>query len=70
MLYLFPFFFASYLKKGSVSRTTAATDMNHNSSRSHAIFSINLRQLDQEKKLVSKFHFVDLAGSERVKEDL
>ncbi|ORE12048.1 hypothetical protein BCV72DRAFT_1047 [Rhizopus microsporus var. microsporus] len=56
-----------YLKKGSVSRTTAATDMNHNSSRSHAIFSINLRQLDQGKKLVSKFHFVDLAGSERLK---
>ncbi|KAI9255981.1 P-loop containing nucleoside triphosphate hydrolase protein [Sporodiniella umbellata] len=55
------------LKKGSIARTTASTDMNHTSSRSHAIFSVILRQIHQNKKLVSKFHFVDLAGSERLK---
>ncbi|CAO3686562.1 unnamed protein product [Rhizopus stolonifer] len=55
------------LRKGSIARTTASTDMNHTSSRSHAIFSVVLRQFHQNKKLVSKFHFVDLAGSERLK---
>ncbi|ORZ09229.1 hypothetical protein BCR42DRAFT_122502 [Absidia repens] len=60
------------LEKGSVARTTAATDMNISSSRSHAIFSIQLRQTisndqGQTKTTTSKFHFVDLAGSERLK---
>ncbi|KAI8985865.1 hypothetical protein BDB01DRAFT_66165 [Pilobolus umbonatus] len=70
------------LQKGSISRTTASTDMNSSSSRSHAIFSIILKQqylssdtpdspdspsLLEARKLVSKFHFVDLAGSERLK---
>lgn len=49
--------------------------MNSVSSRSHAIFSVILKQQkpedDQDGKrvtrsLTSKFHFVDLAGSERV----
>lgn len=48
--------------------------MNSVSSRSHAIFSVILKQhkTEQEdgksvvKTLNSKFHFVDLAGSERV----
>lgn len=67
-----------YLTKGSLCRTTGSTDMNAVSSRSHAIFSVILKQHvpaqeneDQEqsnetKTIVSKFHFVDLAGSERV----
>ncbi|OBZ84753.1 Kinesin-like protein KIF21A [Choanephora cucurbitarum] len=67
--------FQSCLLQGSVSRTTASTDMNSNSSRSHAIFSVTLVQdLKTEfngeiisKRLESKFHFVDLAGSERLK---
>ncbi|CAO3592559.1 unnamed protein product [Absidia cylindrospora] len=33
-----------HLKKGSIARTTASTDMNHTSSRSHAIFSVVLKQ--------------------------
>ncbi|KAI9245151.1 P-loop containing nucleoside triphosphate hydrolase protein [Helicostylum pulchrum] len=33
-----------YLQKGSIARTTASTDMNNTSSRSHAIFSVILKQ--------------------------
>ncbi|TPX37980.1 hypothetical protein SmJEL517_g00401 [Synchytrium microbalum] len=33
-----------YLAKGSLCRTTASTDMNATSSRSHAIFSVTLKQ--------------------------
>lgn len=67
-----------YLTKGSLCRTTGSTDMNAVSSRSHAIFSVILKQqlppdadeeqqsTDNSRTIVSKFHFVDLAGSERV----
>lgn len=64
------------LRRGSLCRTTKSTDMNSVSSRSHAVFTVILRQRrpssedqDQDqtlKSLVSKLHFVDLAGSERV----
>ncbi|KAI9025980.1 hypothetical protein CLU79DRAFT_743991 [Phycomyces nitens] len=65
----------SFLAKGSLCRTTGSTEMNTVSSRSHAIFSVILKQQRQEvdgdskslKSLTSKFHFVDLAGSERLK---
>ncbi|KAI8073470.1 P-loop containing nucleoside triphosphate hydrolase protein [Gilbertella persicaria] len=36
------------LQKGSIARTTASTDMNHTSSRSHAIFSVVLKQFLQQ----------------------
>ncbi|KAI9229049.1 MAG: P-loop containing nucleoside triphosphate hydrolase protein, partial [Piptocephalis tieghemiana] len=62
------------LDAGSRIRQVGATDMNSVSSRSHAIFSLTLRQenpgpgADGEwVVLQSKFHFVDLAGSERLK---
>uniref|UniRef100_A0A914LM08 Kinesin-like protein n=1 Tax=Meloidogyne incognita TaxID=6306 RepID=A0A914LM08_MELIC len=71
------------LKAGSLNRTTAATNMNQQSSRSHAIFTIRIKQSrvvpiegnedDSPKQqtelevLHAKFHFVDLAGSERLK---
>jgi hypothetical protein len=66
-----------YLAKGSLCRTTGSTDMNSVSSRSHAIFSVILKQQLPEddqtvpgnssgRTVTSKFHFVDLAGSERV----
>ncbi|KAI8084778.1 uncharacterized protein BX664DRAFT_360608 [Halteromyces radiatus] len=60
-----------FLAKGSLCRTTGSTDMNTVSSRSHAVFSVILKQtrpdLEDTKSLTSKFHFVDLAGSERLK---
>ncbi|KAI8979036.1 hypothetical protein BDB01DRAFT_798988 [Pilobolus umbonatus] len=64
-----------HLVQGSLGRTTGSTEMNSVSSRSHAIFSVILKQQKQEmedgkpviKLLNSKFHFVDLAGSERLK---
>ncbi|KAJ2729575.1 hypothetical protein H4R23_003459, partial [Coemansia sp. Cherry 401B] len=70
------------LHQGALSRTTASTDMNRTSSRSHAIFTVHLRQQDRRSSallgdgeagmdggpsIVSKIHFVDLAGSERIK---
>uniref|UniRef100_A0A8B9MP09 Kinesin family member 13A n=1 Tax=Accipiter nisus TaxID=211598 RepID=A0A8B9MP09_9AVES len=46
----------SLMSEGNKSRTVAATNMNEESSRSHAVFNI----------IVSKVSLVDLAGSERV----
>ena len=57
------------MRKGNDVRTTAATNMNDTSSRSHAIFTITfvnagfLQGVPHET--VSKIHLVDLAGSER-----
>ncbi|XP_075067151.1 kinesin-like protein KIF27 [Mixophyes fleayi] len=69
----------SLLEVGSAARHTSSTQMNEHSSRSHAIFSINIcQQRDKNsgatdddstrsvQMITSKFHFVDLAGSERV----
>ncbi|XP_071719849.1 kinesin-like protein KIN-4C isoform X2 [Rutidosis leptorrhynchoides] len=71
---------ASYLHRGSVCRATASTNMNSESSRSHAIFTISIKQQkindgittggcgdDIGDVLFSKFHLVDLAGSESSK---
>uniref|UniRef100_A0AAZ3R4Q8 Kinesin family member 13A n=1 Tax=Oncorhynchus tshawytscha TaxID=74940 RepID=A0AAZ3R4Q8_ONCTS len=57
---------------GNKSRTVAATNMNEESSRSHAVFSIIVTQTLYDLKSgnsgekVSKMSLVDLAGSERV----
>ncbi|URE33587.1 CXC [Musa troglodytarum] len=73
---------ASYLTRGSICRATASTNMNNQSSRSHAIFTIYVEQKKAnngscsgmgnneaagEDILFAKFHLVDLAGSERAK---
>ncbi|KAJ0005038.1 hypothetical protein NQD34_011252 [Periophthalmus magnuspinnatus] len=54
---------------GNSNRTTAITDLNDASSRSHAIFTIRFTRAWFEDSLpcetVSKIHLVDLAGSER-----
>lgn len=61
------------LKVGALSRSTASTQMNTQSSRSHAIFTLSINQTKvaceapDVETLSAKFHFVDLAGSERLK---
>lgn len=58
------------LEQGNSTRTVAATAMNSQSSRSHAIFTIAVEQRkksDGNHYIRSKFHLVDLAGSERQK---
>lgn len=58
------------LELGNLARTVGSTAMNAASSRSHAIFTINLEQRrggDKNDAVVSKLHLVDLAGSERQK---
>jgi hypothetical protein len=64
-----------YLKRGLMSRTTASTELNVTSSRSHAIITITLRRTKtctNDSIIVSRIeestiHFVDLAGSESLK---
>lgn len=55
------------LKTGSALRMVGGTAMNEQSSRSHAIFTINLSResISSGEITKSKFHLVDLAGSER-----
>ncbi|KAG5878934.1 hypothetical protein JTB14_005987 [Gonioctena quinquepunctata] len=57
------------MQRGNNHRTTAATNMNDVSSRSHAIFTITFVQAGYcdgvPRETVSKIHLVDLAGSER-----
>ncbi|KAI3684685.1 hypothetical protein L6452_33910 [Arctium lappa] len=71
------------LEHGSLSRATGSTNMNNQSSRSHAIFTITLEQMRKpnsnipgdgssngstcDEYLCAKLHLVDLAGSERAK---
>lgn len=62
-----------YMKMGDNSRTTASTKMNDTSSRSHAVFTIMLKQIhhdmetDETTERSSRIRLVDLAGSERAK---
>uniref|UniRef100_A0A7N0UPR4 Kinesin motor domain-containing protein n=1 Tax=Kalanchoe fedtschenkoi TaxID=63787 RepID=A0A7N0UPR4_KALFE len=70
---------ASYLSRGSLARATGSTNMNSQSSRSHAIFTISMEQKRSSQSssgssddlgddiLSAKLHLVDLAGSERAK---
>ncbi|XP_031830458.1 kinesin-like protein KIF13A isoform X9 [Nomia melanderi] len=59
------------MAEGNKSRTVAATNMNSESSRSHAVFSVILTQTLTDAKSgvsgekVSRMSLVDLAGSER-----
>lgn len=61
------------MQKGDMSRTTASTKMNDTSSRSHAVFTIMLKQIhadmatDETTERIARIRLVDLAGSERQK---
>jgi kinesin family protein 6/9 len=62
-----------FLFQGDSQRTTAAHQLNKNSNRSHAIFTIYLEQRSRVRSdnvLRSKLHLVDLAGSERLKKTM
>ncbi|KAJ0085394.1 hypothetical protein Patl1_08660 [Pistacia atlantica] len=71
---------ASYISRGSLARATGSTNMNSQSSRSHAIFTVTMEQKKinygqsrviaddiGDDILCAKLHLVDLAGSERAK---
>ncbi|KAF5791771.1 putative plus-end-directed kinesin ATPase [Helianthus annuus] len=70
---------AACLEQGCSNRSIASTDMNNQSSRSHAIFTVHLEQKDKntgetdsielmgKEYRCAKLHLVDLAGSERAK---
>jgi hypothetical protein len=61
------------MRVGDVNRTTASTKMNDTSSRSHAVFTIQLKQIthsllsDSTIERTARMRLVDLAGSERAK---
>ena len=64
-----------FIEKGEANRKYAVTSMNHNSSRSHTIFRLNVTSVrvldtqdveDSSITTESVLNFVDLAGSERV----
>lgn len=62
-----------YIRKGDNNRTVASTKMNDTSSRSHAVFTIMLKQIhhdlstDETTERTARIRLVDLAGSERAK---
>lgn len=58
-----------YITLGGKYRATASTNMNATSSRSHAVFTVTITQVEteegEEHTKVSKVNLIDLAGSER-----
>lgn len=52
------------IQQGSSVRTSGQTSANQNSSRSHAVFQINVRRRNSGR-LHGKFSLIDLAGNER-----
>lgn len=62
-----------YMHLGDSNRTIASTKMNDTSSRSHAVFTIMLKQIhhdmetDETTERLARIRLVDLAGSERAK---
>eukprot|EP00047_Mylnosiga_fluctuans_P022700 m.124605 g.124605 ORF g.124605 m.124605 type:complete len:1235 (-) comp9354_c0_seq1:147-3851(-) len=61
------------LHLGSTMRTTASTNMNRESSRSHAVFTIIVERSEKHSQdaeatvTIGKLNLVDLAGSERIR---
>jgi len=58
----------SLLEQGSSLRSTESTNLNQQSSRSHAVFTLNITSDNDQGFLVTrKLNLVDLAGSESVR---
>lgn len=60
------------MEEGTINRTTASTNMNATSSRSHMVITIKFKQvfnndLGESTTKTSEINLVDLAGSERAK---
>lgn len=60
------------LRLGSSMRTTASTNMNRESSRSHAVFTVIVERSEKSSEesstvTIGKLSLVDLAGSERIR---
>jgi len=55
-------------KTGTLSRKTASTAMNEDSSRSHLVFAVIVRTVNNQtgQRSSAKLSFCDLAGSEKV----
>lgn len=59
------------LAKANMMRSTAATNSNHQSSRSHSIFKFSITGKDNEGVVyTSVLNLIDLAGSERISSSL
>ena len=59
---------AKLMEQGNLTRSTAATNMNEHSSRSHSVFAMKIRQKEDKeggRSLFANINLVDLAGSER-----
>ena len=54
------------MQVGEANRSTRATIMNHNSSRSHSIFQIKYERVEGSRLFRSKLNLCDLAGSEKI----
>ena len=54
------------MQVGEANRSTRATIMNHNSSRSHSIFQIKYERVEGTRLFRSKLNLCDLAGSEKI----
>lgn len=61
-----------YMEIGAKNRQVRQTAKNHQSSRSHSIFTLYIQSTEKKFGVVSakasRLHLVDLAGSERQKE--
>lgn len=62
--HILPFYFQTLkcLRDGSLIRSTASTNMNTQSSRSHAIFTLHIRQqrLLKYEEVSSNIHLIDI----------
>ena len=55
------------LQRGNSCRATSSTNMNEQSSRSHAVFILTVEQTSPEFSKKGVLYLVDLAGSEKIK---